>query len=302
MYIEIALIVAGESRSRAQWISTHSLYTCTHTITEIKRDTHIIYTNTYILWQDWVWERKHPSLVPCAAWMPRKSAPREEDTIEKCKHKNKLDVTRSAKRRRREIESFKNEHRKIYLGEKKAMGNTGNERTERERKRDRKKRLRVNKREIFRWTESIRCVTVCLRWNVRTPSLPSFLLLRLQLPVCLDMPTTAAEISIYFVLSLLFSHSAVLSKLLRNNLDLSLLPFILIYSVFFFLFLLLFSVCWLVRWFVHCESDDDFQHRFLLGHEMLWNYHNLTIGNHSITLFLLQSTALYFHWGTNLWI
>lgn len=47
----------------------------------------------------------------------------EKKTIEKCKHKNKLDVTRSAKRRRREIESFKNEHRKIYLGEK-PMGNT----------------------------------------------------------------------------------------------------------------------------------------------------------------------------------
>lgn len=45
-------------------------------------------------------------------------ASRRETAIEKCKHKNKLDVTRSAKRRRREIESFKNEHRKIYLGEK----------------------------------------------------------------------------------------------------------------------------------------------------------------------------------------
>lgn len=62
---------------------------------------------------------------------------REWSTIEKCKHKNKLDVTRSAKRRRREIESFKNEHRKIYLGEK-PMGNT-------------------QVRQDFRWTESMPC-------------------------------------------------------------------------------------------------------------------------------------------------
>lgn len=48
----------------------------------------------------------------------KRHASRRETAIEKCKHKNKLDVTRSAKRRRREIESFKNEHRKIYLGEK----------------------------------------------------------------------------------------------------------------------------------------------------------------------------------------
>lgn len=56
--------------------------------------------------------------------------------------------------------------------------------------------------------------------------------------------------NISLFLFLLFSHLAVLSKLLRNNLDLSLLPFILIYSEYFSLLLLLFSVGWFVGLFI----------------------------------------------------
>lgn len=158
--------------------------------------------------------------------------------FEKCKHKNKLDVTRSEKRRRREIESFKNEHRKIYLGEKKSDGKHGDTMMLME---------WALAREKFRWTESIRCVTVCLLWNVRTPSLPSFLLLHLQLPVCLSATNTLSKC--LFSIFSLFHHLRIrcwyTTKLLRNNLDLSLLPFILIYSILLFLYCLLsYKIVW----------------------------------------------------------
>lgn len=102
---------------------------------------------------------------------------REARAIEKCKHKNKLDVTRSAKRRRREIESFKNEHRKIYLGEKTGkkenpMGNTGHRNARREKKN-------------CRWTESIRlvlrfvCFGTCARLHYH-----HFYFCVFKLPVC----------------------------------------------------------------------------------------------------------------------
>lgn len=95
------------------------------------------------------------------------------EAIAKCKHKNKLDVTRSAKRRRRqrlkrrrEIESFKNEHRKIYLGEK-PMGNTHTYRNTKTVYGKNSARCTQNRKTQMIWIDS---VLFALK-RARTPSL-----------------------------------------------------------------------------------------------------------------------------------
>lgn len=222
--------------------------------------------------------RKH--FVCCPVWqgffasatsLPRGKWEKEREAraIEKCKHKNKLDVTRSAKRRRREIESFKNEHRKIYLGEKTGkkenpMGNTGHRNARREKKN-------------CRWTESIRlvlrfvCFGTCARLHYH-----HFYFCVFKLPVC--QPLTLENV--------FFSARYSWPRCWINYFE-TIWIYLFCHSFWYIPFFFVSPVGWNV--FGFGESVLVFFFPFLLRHELLWNYHNLTIGNHRITLSLVCS-------------
>lgn len=141
--------------------------------------------------------------------------------------------------------------------------------------------------------------------RARTPSLPfmhAHTLTQSSFCACstVDRPTNQlASQKMSFFSLLVFD--LLLYAANQNNLDLSLLPFILIYSTALFMVGVRLSL----------SSSSLHVSGCMVVAEMRWNYHNLTIGIHGIIFILRpfarllssvastfsQSEALYFHWS-----